>query len=73
VRRANGLAAQLPVPIVRIVAQRFVDAVERGASEQFAERLHCLGKKSWAVQQIANNAKIAKESKLKFRLCNAFL
>jgi hypothetical protein len=39
-RRANRLAAQLPVPVVRIMAQRFVSAVKGSASQQFAESLH---------------------------------
>src|SRR4249919_305924 len=42
VRRTDGLAAQLPVPVVRIVAQRFVNAVKRSASEEFAEGFHGL-------------------------------
>src|SRR5579859_947916 len=42
VRRANGLAAQLPVPVVGVMAERFVDAIERGKSQEFAERFHGL-------------------------------
>jgi hypothetical protein len=54
------------------MAHRFIDAVKARSLKQSAKRLHSLGKKNWIAPQIAKNATIAKESKLKFRLCNAF-
>src|SRR5579859_2435943 len=63
VRRANGLAAQLPVPIVRVMAQRFVDAVKRGKSQEFAERFHGLDS-AIDREQLPEMPKVPKNAKI---------
>src|SRR5260370_4847801 len=46
-RRADGLSPEFPVQEVRIVAERFICAIERGAPEQLPESFQAASQEQW--------------------------